>query len=162
MGRILSISQIPKTIKKIKRDKKTIVVVGGCFDILHPGHVIFLEKAKKEGDILIVLLESDEKVRKLKGIGRPIHNQKERAMVLKSLKCVDYVIPLPNIYKEQDYDLLIQKINPDIIAATKGYKNLGYIKRVSKITGAKVKYVTKIVGNHSSTRILKLGSRQSG
>ena len=63
-----------------------IVLVGGCFDILHLGHVVFLEKAKKEGDVLVVLLESDEKVRFLKGKGRPVHTQSERAEILSALK----------------------------------------------------------------------------
>lgn len=133
---------------------KKIVLVGGCFDVLHPGHVIFLEKAKKCGDKLVVLLESDEKVKKLKGIKRPVHNQDERARVLLALKSVDRVIKLPFIEDERQYDEIIQKIKPDIIAVTKGHPNVYYHIRAAKTVGAKIKYVTRIVGNHSTSRIL--------
>ncbi len=132
---------------------KKIVLVGGCFDILHPGHVIFLEKAKQAGDILIVLLESDEKVRKLKGINRPVHIQKERAKILSALRSVDYVVMLPFMKKSLDYDQLIAQIKPDVIAATFGDINIHH-KRIAKKVGAKLKFVTKIIGNHSSSRIL--------
>lgn len=135
--------------------KKT-VLVGGCFDILHPGHVIFLEKAKKAGDKLIVLLESDEKVRKLKGINRPVHSQKERALVLKALKFVDLVVLLPFIETDKEYDAIIKKIKPDIIATTKGYANVEHLKRCSKLVSARLKFVTKKIGNYSSSKILKL------
>lgn len=132
---------------------KKIVLVGGCFDVLHPGHVVFLEKAKKEGDILVVLLESDQKVRNLKGLNRPVHTQKERAKVLSALRSVDCVVMLPFIKKEQDYDQLVAQIKPDVIAATFGDINTHH-QRVAKKVGAKLKFVTKIVGNYSSTRIL--------
>ncbi len=136
---------------------KLKVLVGGCFDILHPGHVIFLEKAKAAGDKLIVLLESDQKVRQLKGVNRPVHNQKERAKVLSALRFVDSVICLPFMENESDYDKLILKIKPDIIAATKGYLNIKNYRRTANLVGAKLKYVTRVVGNHSSTRILNWG-----
>lgn len=130
------------------------ILVGGCFDVLHPGHVIFLEKAKKAGDILIVLLESDERVKKLKGIKRPVHTQKERARVLSALKSVDHIVSLPNIEREDQYNEIVRKIKPDIIAVTEGDPNALYHIRSAKKVGAKIKYVTKIIGNHSTSRIL--------
>lgn len=138
-----SLKKIPKT-----------VLVGGCFDVLHPGHVIFLEKAKKAGDRLIVLLESDEKIKKIKGSGRPIHTQKERAIVLKALKFVDSVVMLPFIDKDEDYDGIIKKIQPNIIAATKGAADNYHKQRIARLIGAKLKYVTKVIGNHSTSQIL--------
>lgn len=133
---------------------KKVVLVGGCFDVLHPGHVVFLEKAKKAGDKLVVLLESDEKIKKLKGINRPVHNQKERAAVLRSIKYVDSVVMLPYLKTDEDYDRIIKEINPDIIAATIGDGANDHKIRVAKLVGAKLKYVTKIVGNHSTSKIL--------
>lgn len=133
-----------------------IVLVGGCFDILHPGHVIFLKKAKQVGDKLIVLLESDEKIRKLKGSGRPIHKQKERAILLKALKFVDEVILLPYIDKEIDYDKYIQKIKPDIIATTLGDPYIKYKKRSAKKVGAKLKCVTKRIENYSTSQLVEI------
>ena len=141
---------------------KKIVLVGGCFDILHPGHVIFLEKAKKAGDEhsssalqskLIVLLESDEKVKKLKGVKRPVHSQEERAQVLLALKSVDSVIKLPYIETEEEYDEIIKTVEPDIIALTAGADNKNQEKSAKRL-GIEIRYVTNIVGNHSSSRIL--------
>lgn len=137
------------------KDKK-IVLVGGCFDILHPGHIIFLEKAKKMGDYLVVLLESDEKIRKVKGGSRPFFSQKERAKILQALCCVDEVINLPDINSDQAYDQIIGKIKPDIIAATYGYTNTYHYRRVARLTGAKLKFVTKKIGNYSTSQILPL------
>lgn len=138
----------------MREKDKTVVLVGGCFDILHPGHVIFLEKAKKIGDWLIVLLESDEKIKKLKGMNRPVHNQQQRAQILKALKFVDEVILLPYLETEQQYDSFVQKINPDIIAATEGDPQNHHKKRSAERVGAKFKCVTKVVGNYSTSKIL--------
>ncbi|MBI2338716.1 adenylyltransferase/cytidyltransferase family protein [Candidatus Daviesbacteria bacterium] len=154
MGETLSIKRLVKIIPNLKKQDKTIVLAGGCFDVLHPGHVVFLEKAKKAGDILIVILESDEKVKKLKGANRPIHTQKERAKVLSALKAVDYVVMLPFMELESSYDELIQKIKPDIIAVTRGQANIAYHKRAAAATQADLKYVTEKVGNHSTSTIL--------
>lgn len=138
---------------------KKVVLVGGCFDILHPGHVIFLQKAKKMGDKLVVLLESDEKIKQLKGKNRPFFNQTERATVLKGLKFVDQIIMLPNVKSDADYEKVIIKLKPDIIAATKGSSDNFHKERIAKIVGAKLKYVSKIIGSYSTTKILnhKLG-----
>lgn len=154
MEKIISVSQIKKITQKFKKDKRSICLVGGCFDILHPGHVIFLEKAKKEADILIVMLESDQKVKMLKGLNRPVHNQKERAQVLSSVGFVDYVVMLPFLNSESEYDSVIDEISPDIIAATKGGANVLMHQRSAVKVGASFKFVTNIIGNHSSSRIL--------
>lgn len=122
--------------------------------MLHPGHVIFLQKAKKAGDILVILLESDEKVKQLKGANRPVHNQKMRAKVLASLTSVDLVVKLPFMEEDDQYDQLILKIKPDVIAATSGYPNINYHKRAADLVGVKLIYVTKIIGNHSTSKIL--------
>lgn len=96
------------------------VLVGGCFDLLHYGHVRFLEEAKKLGDVLVVALESDENVRKMKGDGRPIHSQEQRKAMLEALSCVDEVIPLPTMNNHQEYYDLVTKVHPQIIAITEG------------------------------------------
>ncbi|MBI4039104.1 adenylyltransferase/cytidyltransferase family protein [Candidatus Daviesbacteria bacterium] len=139
----------------MKKEKK-IVLVGGCFDILHPGHIIFLEKAKKVGDYLVVLLESDEKIRRLKGDRRPVFKQSQRAKILQALKAVDLVVNLPKMDSDQDYDRLITKLKPDIIAVTKDYTNIDNHQRIAKLVGAKLKFVTKKIGNYSTSQILPL------
>lgn len=153
MAEIISIKKAATFGKGLKKQDKTIVLVGGCFDVLHPGHVIFLEKAKKTGDILVVLLESDEKVRKLKGIDRPVHSQMMRAKILSALRYVDYVVMLPDMV-DTEYDDLIGRIKPDVIAATSGDVNVNHHQRSAKLIGAKLKFVTRVIGDYSTSRIL--------
>lgn len=134
--------------------KKYLVLVGGCFDVLHPGHIVFLQKAKKAGSHLLVLLESDQKIRQLKGAGRPVHTQKERAKNLSAIKAVDFIVCLPWLKSDSEYDELISKIKPDIIAATKGDTGIEHKKRIAKKVGAKLVYVTKKIGQYSTSKIL--------
>lgn len=155
MAKTTTVRKIIPLCKKLKLEGKTTVLVGGCFDILHPGHVIFLEKAKQAGDILIVILESDEKIKKLKGVNRPVHNQKERAKILSALQAPDYVVMLPFMKSEDSYDKLVKQIRPDIIALTQGYKDVADHKRAAKAIQAKLKYVTKLIGNFSTSKIVK-------
>lgn len=96
------------------------VLVGGCFDLLHFGHTEFLNKAKKCGDRLIVALESDDTVRRMKGNTRPIHTQSQRKKMLKSLRSVDDVVCLPTMKTDADYARLVRDVHPDIIALTEG------------------------------------------
>jgi len=130
--------------------KKT-VLVGGCFDILHYGHIYFLKEARKLGDYLIVILESDARIKKLKGQKRPIHNQKQRKEILESLKFVDEVLISKDIMTDQDYENLVKKINPQIIAITKGNKT----KTHAELVSAKVVEIKKIEG-FSTTKILSI------
>src|SRR4030042_4560215 len=99
---------------------KKIVLVGGCFDLLHFGHISFLKQAKTHGDQLVVALESDENVRRSKGDSRPIHTQKQRAEMLKALSFVDEVVELSPMNKYEDYFELIRNIKPAVIAFTEG------------------------------------------
>lgn len=154
MKSILEITKLTRLSQKLKRDNKKVVLVGGCFDVLHPGHVNFLEKAKRVGDVLVILLESDQKIKKLKGDKRPVHNQAERAEVLSSIKFVDYIVLLPFMEKESEYDLVVKSISPDIIAATSGSAD-NHHQRSAKAVGAKLRYVTKMIGNYSTSKILE-------
>lgn len=154
MGIILKPTSLSRIIKKIKVKKHLIVLTGGCFDVIHPGHIVFLQKAKKAGDRLIVLLESDENIKKIKGINRPVHNQNQRAKVLSALSTVDFIVQLPFMDTDEKYDRLVKKISPDVIAATKGAADNHHKERSAQLCGGKLVYVTKIIGNHSTSRIL--------
>src|SRR3989344_3101733 len=132
MKKILNIKEAISISKKIQIDGKTIVLAGGCFDILHVGHIKFLEQAKKTGDFLFVLLESDESVRNLKGKNRPVNNQNDRAEILASLSYVDYVVILTKILKDKDYDNLVIGIKPNFIAITDEDKNYIHKERQAK------------------------------
>jgi rfaE bifunctional protein nucleotidyltransferase chain/domain len=102
------------------QSNKRIVLVGGCFDLLHYGHISFLKEAKSHGDRLVVALESDENVKKMKGEARPIHTQAQRKEMLESLSFVDEVIPLPPMHGDRDYYEFVRKMNPSVIAITEG------------------------------------------
>jgi rfaE bifunctional protein nucleotidyltransferase chain/domain len=109
-----------RSLKTHPKNRSRIVLAGGCFDLLHYGHIFFLTKAKKLGDTLILLLESDDAVLKLKGIGRPFHNQEQRKIMLQSLRMVDHVICLPPKMTNEDYRKMTTEISPQIIAVTQG------------------------------------------
>ena len=161
MDRVIKTKEAIKISKKLRDRKKSIVLVGGCFDILHIGHVKFLENARKLGDVLLVLLESDESVSRLKGKDRPINNQIERAQVLSSLSIVGYVVLLPQMKTDRDYDKLITQIKPDFIGATQDDPNISHKIRQAKMIDAKVKIVTKRIESKSTTKLARLISKEN-
>jgi rfaE bifunctional protein nucleotidyltransferase chain/domain len=108
---ITSRTEIQGICRQLKQQGKTIVFTNGCFDIIHAGHVTYLENAKVLGDVLIVGLNTDDSVRRLKGKGRPLNDERDRAMVLDSLRFVDYVTLFG---EDTPYDL-IKEIKPDIL-----------------------------------------------
>lgn len=152
MKRIFKIKDL-KRLKKIIFKKK-VIVVGGCFDIVHLGHLIFLEKAKKKGDFLIVFLESDESIRNSKGVNRPINNQKNRALFLSQLRSVDAVICLPKT--GFDYQKILNEIKPNIVAVTQGDINLDRKKTQIESVGGKLIEVSPQIPYFSTSRILEM------
>lgn len=131
------------------------VLVGGCFDLIHYGHIQFLKKAKNQGDYLIVALESDDNVKRKKGINRPLHTQTQRKRMLESLKMVDEVIMLPTMNSYDDYVSFVRKIKPDIIAVTENDPQLINKQKQAKEIGAAVIDVTPRINPHSTTRLIK-------
>ena len=156
MNRIVDIEKAVKLSKRFKKMGKTVILTGGCFDVLHLGHIKFLEAAKKTGDILFVFIESDENVRKIKGDQRPIHNQDERAQVLQAVRFIDYVIKIPFLKSNDEYDKLVIKLNPSIIAITKESSALEHSLRQSKLIGAKLIQVIGHIPQHSTTKIAQI------
>ncbi len=144
----------------LTRERKgRIVLTGGCFDILHVGHVRFLSEAKKMGDYLVVLLESDKNVKRLKGENRPVFIQKERAEMLSALGSVDLVVLLPAMEDDSDYLNLIRMIHPGIIVASENDPHIekkrgqakqigGELKVISFIKTLSTSKLAKIIGVH--------------
>ncbi|MEK7450585.1 MAG: adenylyltransferase/cytidyltransferase family protein [Patescibacteria group bacterium] len=159
MQKILTVKEAKIVAEEIRKNNKSIVLVGGCFDILHVGHLIFLEKAKKQGDVLFVLLESDSNIKKLKGKNRPINTHEDRASLLEALKIVDYVILLPNLTMDNQYDEIIMQIKPSIIAITQGDSSMHHKERQAKKVNGKVAVVTEIIKDQSTTRLAELISK---
>lgn len=156
MDKIVNVKQAIKISKKLRSESKTIVLVGGCFDILHVAHVMFLENAKQQGNVLFVLLENDENVQKLKGKNRPINNQKNRAIVLSSLACVDYVLMLPNLNTNTQYDSIVYQIQPSVIATTAKDPNIQHKMRQAKKVNGKVVRVLQRISDQSTSKLAKL------
>ncbi len=118
-SKIKSFEQVERIAKRLKEQKRKIVFTNGCFDILHRGHATYLQKAKELGDILILGLNSDESVRRLKGEGRPINNLEDRAFLIGALESVDFVVPFG---EDTPYEL-IKLIKPNILVKGADYKD---------------------------------------
>lgn len=159
MQTIIAVSQLQDLAYKLHEQGKRIVLVGGCFDLLHLGHVTLLEDAKKQADVLIVLLESDKRIKELKGSERPLHTQAQRAHILAALRPVDYVVLLPDHMENQDYDTVVKQLQPAIIATTQGSDATVHIQRQADMVHATVHFVQPIK-NLSTTRILDIVAKE--
>ena len=142
MTKIVNLQELETFLQREHRNR--IVLAGGCFDILHIGHVRFLSEAKKMGNYLVVLLENDEKVKKLKGKNRPIFTQEIRAEMLSALNCVDLVVVLPMMENDSDYMNLVTKIKPDIIAVTENDPNIDKKKGQAKKIRGELKVIPSV------------------
>ena len=144
------------TINKIKSEGKKIVFTNGCFDLLHLGHIKYLSQAKDLGDILIIGLNSDKSVKKLKGNNRPINSFEDRAKLLAALKSVDLVIK----FEEQTPENLIKEIIPDVLVKGGDYdieEIVGYQTVIDN--GGQVKTLSFYEGYSSTNYIDKINKR---
>ena len=148
--------EIKNIVHDLKREGKKIVWTNGCFDLLHVGHVRYLKEAKKLGDILIVGINSDESVRKLKGKGRPIQTAEGRAEILSSLEFVDYIIIFPELSVER----YLIEFKPDIYVKGGDYTIDEIMNheegRAVKSYGGKISFVPYVKGKSSSEIIEKI------
>jgi D-beta-D-heptose 7-phosphate kinase/D-beta-D-heptose 1-phosphate adenosyltransferase len=118
MGQVISLAKLIPILERLRRQGRKAVFTNGCFDILHAGHVRYLSKAGRLGDVLIVGLNSDSSVRRLKGRPRPVMPQKDRAEILAALAAVSYVV----VFGEDTPLRLIQRVRPDILVKGGDYK----------------------------------------
>ncbi|OQY07614.1 MAG: D-glycero-beta-D-manno-heptose 1-phosphate adenylyltransferase [Fusobacteriia bacterium 4572_132] len=153
MQKLLTKLEVKKKIIELKNEGKKIVFTNGCFDILHVGHLRYLKEAKELGDVLIVGLNSDESVKRLKGQKRPYVKEEERAEMLLGLKPIDYVI----IFNENTPIELLEEIKPTIHVKGGDYKKdeLPETKVVEK-NGGIVKILSLSNGKSSSNIIKKI------
>ena len=144
---------IPNLREELKNKK--VVFTNGCFDILHVGHVRYLTTAKTFGDVLIVGLNTDESVKKLKGESRPINNQADRAEVLLGLKAVDYVV----FFGENTAENLIAELKPDVYVKGGDYtlETLPEAKIVQGY-GGRVELVNLVAGKSTTNIIEKISA----
>jgi len=151
MGQIVTQDEIIKIVQEGHKSGKTFVVTNGCFDILHVGHARYLKETKKFADYSIVLVNSDKSVRAIKGEGRPINNEFDRAELLTSLSCVDYVV----LFEQSSPAELLEKIKPDVYTKGADYtlENLPERDIVLK-NNIRVEFI-KFVEGKSTTNLIK-------
>jgi len=147
--RIFSLEKVTNFLASLKKSNKKIVFTNGCFDILHTGHVKYLESAKKLGDILIVGINSDDSVSRLKGKNRPINSLSDRCCILSSLRAVDYVIP----FEEDTPIKLITAILPDVLVKGGDYRDK---EVVGKDIAKEVVLIDFVEGRSTSNTITKI------
>ena len=150
-ARILSRDAVISETRSARQAGKTIVLANGCFDVLHVGHIRYLQGARELGDVLVVAINADDQVKLLKGIGRPILAERERAELVASLEVVDFV----TIFDEPTVEQLLLAIKPDVHAKGTDYTEETVPERdVVRSFGGRI----AIVGdpkNHSTSEMLK-------
>jgi D-beta-D-heptose 7-phosphate kinase/D-beta-D-heptose 1-phosphate adenosyltransferase len=140
-----------RLVKDARAHGETVVMTNGCFDILHPGHVLYLQQARKLGDRLVVAVNDDASVKRLKGESRPINTVERRMAVLSALECVDWVVP----FTEDTPERLICGVLPDLLVKGGDYKpeQIAGGKCVME-NGGSVQ-VLEFIEGHSTTEIIK-------
>ena len=151
MGKVVERKNITKLVQDLKSQGKTIVTTNGCFDILHVGHVRYLQATKAFADVMIVCLNSDVSVKKIKGPDRPINNENDRAEILCALECVDYVV----LFDESSPVDLLCEIKPDVYTKGADYtiETLPEAKPVMQ-NGGRVEFISFVEGK-STTNVIK-------
>ena len=144
---------IKSLVDEIHKSGKTVVCTNGCFDILHVGHVRYLQKTKSFGDFCIVLLNSDKSVRSIKGPSRPINNENDRAEILSALRYVDYVV----LFDEDSPKDLLDEIKPDVYTKGADY-NMETLPEadIMKKNGTKVEFIEFVEGKSTTNTIAKV------
>ena len=151
--KIKSLEELKSIVEELKKESKKIVTTNGVFDILHIGHIRYLEASKKLGDVLVVGINSDSSVKKLKGPKRPLNNEQDRAESIASLECVDYVL----IFSEDTPVSILEVIQPTIHVKGGDYVIDKIIEKdiVEKNDG-KIKLIPEIEGYSTSKLIDKI------
>jgi len=150
LRKLKTLPELKRIVSAAKAAGKTVVLANGCFDLFHVGHIRYLRGAKSEGDLLIVTINSDGSVRRLKGKGRPILRQRERAEILDAFSFVDYV----TIFREPNVEKILLALKPDVHVKGSDYtKNTvpergtvrKYGGRVAIAGGPKVRDTSEII-----------------
>jgi len=151
MKKIKSVDELDIISKKIKSEGKKIITTNGVFDIIHIGHIRYLQEAKRLGDILIIGVNSDNSVKRIKDSRRPINNEDDRAEVLAALECVNYV----TIFNENDPINFLSVIKPDIHVKGGDYGEDEIIEKDTvNSNGGKIELLP-LIGGYSTTNFIK-------
>jgi D-glycero-beta-D-manno-heptose 1-phosphate adenylyltransferase len=149
--KIKSIEEIKGIVSRMHLNGARIVFVNGCFDLLHAGHVRYLQHARAFGDALILGVNSDACVQKLKGQGRPLQSEKDRAEILASMGCVDYVV----VFNEPTVDALLMELKPDIHAKGTDYTEDSVPERATVLAYGGQTAIVGDAKNHSTRDLIQ-------
>lgn len=150
---VLSRQSAKRLCLDLRKGGKIIVFTNGCFDLIHEGHLRYLEKAKSFGDVLIVAVNSDQSIKRIKGEKRPLVNERQRAKIIASLYCVDYSV----IFNEDNPIKLISELKPDIHVKGGDYKKERLPEYSTVISyGGSVKILPYIKGVSTTNLIDKI------
>jgi len=150
LKKLYKLSQLAKIIQEHKKGGQKIVLANGCFDLIHVGHIRYLKESKKKGDVLVLALNSDSSIRKLKGEGRPILNQIERVEITSSFYFVDYI----TFFDEPNVEKILLALKPDIHAKGSDYTEetvpeketvKGYGGMIAITGGPKIKSTSELI-----------------
>lgn len=166
MGKVVTLKHLERTRKQLRRRRKRVVFTNGTFDILHRGHVEYLTRARKLGDILVVGLNTDASIRRIKGNGRPINPERDRSIVLAALAAVDYVC----LFADDTPARLISRLVPDVLVKGADWKAADIVgKDVVEAHGGVVRRIRLTPGRSTTSvieRVLErrhlLGARGKG
>jgi len=151
ISKLKGVLPLSRILAGLRSKGRRIVFTNGCFDILHPGHVFYLEKAARMGDVLVVGLNSDASVRAIKGRERPINKERDRAKVLSALSFVDYV----TIFGEATPERVIKKLKPDVLVKGGDWKAKDIVGGdFVKSRGGRVASI-KFLKGHSTTSLIE-------
>ncbi len=153
--KIFSRPKLSQILKRLKSQRKKIAFTNGTFDLLHLGHVTYLEKARQTADVLVVGVNSDKSVKSYKSPDRPINPQNDRMKVLAALECVDYVV----LFEDPTPIHLILEFKPDVLVKGSDWKKSQIAgAREVESWGGKVKRI-RLVPNRSTTRLIEIINR---
>ena len=157
MGQVLNRKNISEFVQNLHKAGKTVVTTNGCFDILHVGHVRYLQKSKSFADYLIVLLNSDKSVKSIKGDDRPVNNEQDRAELLAALNCVDFVV----MFDEDSPATLLDEIKPDVYTKGADYTMETLPEKDIMIkNGTKVEFIDFVQGKSTTNIINKINNKE--
>lgn len=149
MGKVIN-REVARVLCDDFRKKKQIVFTNGCFDLLHIGHIRYLQEAKKHGDILVVGINSDSSVKQLKGIQRPIQIESDRAEILAALECVDYTV----IFSEENPLELIKELKPQVLVKGGDWKTENIVGSSFVLAAGGKVLSLNFVDGRSTTKII--------
>ncbi len=153
MGKVIERENVATFLNDLRKNGKTVVTTNGCFDILHVGHVRYLQKTKTFADYSVVMLNSDKSVRSIKGPTRPVNNENDRAEILCALKCVDFVV----LFDEDSPQNLIAEIKPDVHTKGADYtvETLPEAKTIIE-NGGRIEFINFVEGKSTTSIIEKM------